>query len=76
MKRYIFPIALKPLVPWRLRVEVGKVRAPASSLPQRNRDPPQASEGAFRSQAADCYLRQGDGGTKTARFGCKTCFLM
>ena len=23
---------------------------------------------------ADCYLRQGDGGTKTARFGSKTCF--
>ena len=24
---------------------------------------------------ADCYLRQGDKGTKTARFGFKTCFL-
>ena len=23
----------------------------------------------------DCYLRQGDGGTKTACFGSKTCFL-
>ena len=23
----------------------------------------------------DCYLRQGEGGTKTARFGSKTCFL-
>ena len=24
---------------------------------------------------ADCYLRQGDGGTKTARFGSRICFL-
>ena len=24
---------------------------------------------------ADCYLRQGAGGTKTARFGSRTCFL-
>ena len=24
---------------------------------------------------SDCYLRLGDGGTKTARFGSRTCFL-
>ena len=27
------------------------------------------------SYQSDCYLRQGDGGTKTARFGSRTCFL-
>ena len=26
-------------------------------------------------QHADCYSRQGDGGTKTARFGFRTCLL-
>ena len=28
-----------------------------------------------QSEISDCYLRQGDGGTKTAHFGFKTCFL-
>ena len=27
------------------------------------------------SKTTDCYLRQGDGGTKTARFASSTCFL-
>ena len=26
-------------------------------------------------EGSDCYLRQGDGGTKIARLGSRTCFL-
>ena len=33
-------------------------------------------EGKNISLLSDCYLRQGDGGTKAAHFRSKTCFLM